>query len=161
LTKNIRRQLTLFVNRSDAEEIETIRKKFNSRQSELIDCHVTLCREDEISDTKQVFDNLRNLDTKEITIQFGQAIRFDGGKGVLIPATGNNEQFQQLRKKVLRGLDMTIRQQEPHITLMHPGNSTCTDEVFGIIKNSRLPSRLTFNKISLIEQVDGGNLHPI
>ena len=44
----MRRQLTLFVKKEDAETIEQIRQAFNPRQFELIKSHVTLCREDEI-----------------------------------------------------------------------------------------------------------------
>lgn len=48
------------------------------------------------------------------------------------------------------------RAQEPHITLMHPRNSTCTDAIFDEVVKMDLPSKFTFNKISLIEQENGG-----
>ena len=38
------------------------------------------------------------------------------------------------------------------ITLMHPRNSTCNDEIFEEIKNIPFPTKLTFKRISLIEQ---------
>jgi 2'-5' RNA ligase len=40
----------------------------------------------------------------------------------------------------------------PHITLMHPRNSTCTNTIFEGINKINLPTQLKFNKISLIEQ---------
>lgn len=155
MNKNTRQQLTLFVNKKDASEIETIRKKFNPRQQKLIDSHVTLCREDEIVNIDKVVDNLQNLDTPAITIQFGQAARFDNNKGVLLPGSGSNEQFHQLRTKILTALNMPVRRHEPHITLMHPRNSNCTDENFEEIRSVNLPTSLQFETVSLIEQIDG------
>jgi len=156
MDKNTRQQLTLFVDKKDAIEIEIIRKKFNPRQQQLIDSHVTLCREDEIANIDKVLENLQNLDTPPITIQFGQATRFDNNKGVLLPASDDNEQFHQLRKKILTALNIPIRRHEPHITLMHPRNSDCTDETFEEIKSVSLPTSLKFDTVSLIEQIDGG-----
>ena len=156
MDKNIRQQLTLFVDKKDASEIESIRKKFNPKQKQLIDGHVTLCREDEIANIDKVLDNLHNLDTSTITIQFGQATRFDNNTAVLLPASGDNEQFQQLRKKILTALDMPMRRHEPHITLMHPRNSNCTDETFEEIQSVNMPTSLKFDTVSLIEQIDGG-----
>lgn len=156
MDKNIRRQLTLFVNKKAADNIENIRKKFNPKQHQLIKSHVTLCREDEIKNITLVLDNLQKLDTPNITIQFGQVRRFDNGSGVLLPTLGDNEEFHKLRLKVLSGLEMTVRLHEPHITLMHPRNSNCTDKIFKIIQGTNLPTALAFDTISFIEQVDGG-----
>ncbi len=156
MTRNIRRQLTLFVNPKDAETIEQIRQEFNPKQFALIKSHVTLCREDEIENLKQVISNLQSLRQEEIDIEFGKAIRFDNGKGLFLPAITNNASFQALRSKVLLGLNDNQRKQEPHITLMHPRNSTCTDAIFQQIESVNLPKQIKFNKISLIEQEDGG-----
>lgn len=95
------------------------------------------------------------LDTTKITILFARAARFGNGLGVLLPALDDNEQFHQLRLKVLRGSGMIVRRHEPHITLMHPRNSICTDEIFKTIQETNLPASLTFDNISFIEQVDG------
>jgi len=159
--KNIRQQLTLFVAEDDAKEIEAIRKRYNLLQSELINSHVTLCREDEIKNIDKVLENLNILDQKEISIHFGQVIRFNNDKGVLMSATNETHQFHLLREKILKGVEANIRQHEPHITLMHPRNSTCTDRIFDIIKKANLPTRLNFDTISLIEQVDGGQWRTI
>ncbi len=156
MTKNIRRQLTLFVDPKDAETIEQVRQEFNPKQFELIKSHVTLCREDEIQNLDQIISNLLYLTQEEIIIEFKKATRFDNGKGVFLPATTNNESFQELRKQVLLGLHNNLRKQEPHITLMHPRNSTCTDEIFQQIEKIVLPTHLIFKSISLIEQEDGG-----
>ncbi len=156
MDNNIRQQLTLFVDKKDAHEIESIRKKFNPGQQQLIDSHVTLCREDEIANIDKVLDNLQNLDIPAITIQFGQPIRFDNNKGVLLPASGYNEQFHHLREKVLIGLSIQVHRHEPHITLMHPRNANCTHEIFEEIQTVTLPVSLKFDTVSLIEQIDGG-----
>ena len=84
MNKNIRRQLTLFVDPKDAEPIEQIRQEFNPRQFELIKSHITLCREDEIENLEQVISNLFSLTKTEIVIQFGKVARFDDGKGLFL-----------------------------------------------------------------------------
>lgn len=155
MTMNIRRQLTLFIDPKDAEIIEQVRQEFNPKQYELIKSHVTLCREDEIQNLEQVILNLHSLNQEEIVIEFGKVIRFENGKGLLLPATTNNLEFQELRKQVLIGVIDTPRKHEAHITLMHPRNSTCTDAIFNHVERLSLPKRLTFKSISLIEQEDG------
>lgn len=154
-TKNIRQQLTLFLDKKDAKEIEAIREKFNFQQAKLINCHVTLCREDEIVNIHKIIDNIAIFDPGVITIDFGKVMRFYNGNGVLIPGL-KDDSFHELREKVLKGTHTAIRRHQPHITLMHPRNSTCTDEIFETIKKVNLPTRVMFKSISLIEQVDGG-----
>ena len=152
MTNNIRRQLTLFVKQKDAETIEQVRHEFNPRQFELIKSHVTLCREDEIQNLEHVITNLALLTQTEIIIEFGKVVRFDNGKGLLLPATTDNTKFQKLRNQVLGGLINNPGKQEPHITLMHPRNSTCTDKIFKQIEKVSFPTKLEFKRISLIEQ---------
>ncbi|WP_316786059.1 2'-5' RNA ligase family protein [Pedobacter frigiditerrae] len=145
-----RRQLTLFV---ENETIEEIRAKFNPIQQALIAAHVTLCREDELKDLEKVVSNIQALKIdKPIEISFNKVIRFENGKGVLIPAKENNNDFHNLRNAIL----ISPRKHFPHITLMHPRNSTCTDSIFEEIKSYQLPTTLFFNRINLIEQIDGG-----
>lgn len=155
MTNNIRRQLTLFVEQTAAEQIELIRQEFNPRQFELIKAHVTLCREDEIINLEKVKSNLLLLTTSEINIEFGKIKRFDNGNGLFLPATNNNVEFDNLRKQVLSGLTDHPRKQKAHITLMHPRNSTCTDNIFKQLALIELPTKLNFKKINLIEQKNG------
>lgn len=145
-------QLTLFLDENKSEVIEKIRKEFNPKQYELIKSHVTLCREDELEPIEIVIQNLEKLHYKYITLDFGSAVRFSDEKGVLVPATGDNERFHQLREHILQGVLKNSRKQEPHITLMHPQNSTCTDKIFQQIKKIKIPDKIAFRKISLIEQ---------
>ena len=148
-----RTQLTLFVeDEYTASVIETVRKKFNPEQYALIGCHVTLCREDELEQMEKVLHNLEDLDQDSIVLEFGHPIRFSAGDGVLLPAMGDDQHFQRLRASILKGLIAHPRKQEPHITLMHPRNSTCTDEIFAQITKINFSDRITFRKISLIEQ---------
>lgn len=58
MINNTQRQLTLFVAQAAAVTIESIRAAYNPKQTELIKCHVTLCREDEIQDLEKVVNNL-------------------------------------------------------------------------------------------------------
>jgi cellobiose-specific phosphotransferase system component IIA len=145
-------QLTLFVSEKNSGQIEKIRQKFNPAQYALIKSHVTLCREEKLEQLDRVIDNLEKLEYEAITIHFGGAIRFANGTGVLLPAIGNRDEYHTLREKILQGISNNQDIPEPHITLMHPRNSLCTDEIFEQIKNYNLPTRLTFSTISLIEQ---------
>jgi 2'-5' RNA ligase len=152
-------QLTLFVDEKYADIIEQIRREFNPNQFELIKCHVTLCREDELDKIDEVMRNLIGLNHDPITIYFGEIIRFSDGEGLMIPAFGENEPFQKLRTNILKGIIENPRKQEPHITLMHPRNSTCNDAIFEQVKAHDLPRKIEFNKISLIEQEMGKKWH--
>lgn len=150
-----RHQLTLFVPELESLEIEKIRQAFNPAQFALIKSHVTLCREDELEPLDLIRENLAQLTHGPIEIEFGPIIRFSDQKGVMIPAIGDNESFQELRRQVLKGIIKTPRIQEPHITLMHPRNATCTDAIFEQIQQESMPRRIRFERISLIEQEIG------
>lgn len=152
---NKRIQLTLFIPEQDAVAIEKIRKGYNPEQYKLIPAHITLCREDELDQMDHVMLNLEQLQFECFTINLGAVERFSQGKGVLLPAIGPNEVFQKLRSTVLKGIIEQTRQHEPHITLMHPRNATCTDEIFESIQKNSFPQQLIFDQISLIEQEIG------
>lgn len=146
-----RQQLTLFVPRPFSETIEQVRAKFNPEQYQLIDAHVTLCREDEIVDIENVMRNLKSQNLEHLSIHFGKAIRFSEGKGILLPSINSDESFKTLRQQIIEN----PKSPEAHITLMHPRNSTCTDEIFSQIENYEFPKTITFNEICLIEQEIG------
>lgn len=150
-----RQQLTLFVNPIDAENIEQLRERFNPAQHALIAAHVTLCREDEITQISNLKEVLQNLKATPNTIYFEKAIRFDQGKGVMLPAADQNTPFHDLRKLLLTPFMKQIRLHQPHITLMHPRNSTCNDEIFNEILSIQLSNQFRFDCISLIQQMDG------
>ena len=107
---------------------------------------------------EQVISNLFLLTQTQqnIFIEFGKVARFDNEKGLFLPATNDNKEFEYLRKRILFGLYDNPRNQKPHITLMHPRNSTCTDEIFEQVEEINLPTKLEFKRISLIEQENGG-----
>lgn len=148
-----RRQLTLFVDEKQSAAIESIRQKLNPQQYRLIKAHVTLCREDEIEPIENVLHNLTNQILPKIVICFGGVIRFSDDNGVLLPANDNLHSFRTLRSQILHAIIETPRNHEPHITLMHPRNSTCTDDIFQQISKVILPAVITFEKISLIEHI--------
>ena len=150
----IRRQLTLFVDEKQSTAIESIRQKFNPLQYRLIRAHVTLCREDEIESIEKVLHNLSNQLLPSIAICFNAPTRFSDGKGVFLPAMDDSHSFKTLRNLLLQGITAAPRNHEPHITLMHPRNSTCTDDIFQQIAKTILPTMITFEKISVIEQID-------
>lgn len=154
MNKRRRIQLTLFVDEKQSAAIERIRQKFNPLQYRLIRAHVTLCREDEIESFDNVLYNLTSQVLPKISICFGKVTRFSEGNGVLLPVNDNLHSFRTLRSQVLYGIIEAPRNHEPHITLMHPRNSICTDEIFQQIIKINLPTIITFGKVSLIEQVE-------
>ncbi|MEO8769896.1 MAG: 2'-5' RNA ligase family protein [Ferruginibacter sp.] len=149
-------QLTLFADVNESAAIEDIRKQFNPEQYALIKCHVTLCKEDELEHIEKIIEGLKKLKHNSIVIDFGEATRFSNGKGVLLPAIGDNKDFHSLRAIILQPVIQNIKNASPHITLMHPRNSSCTNELYEEIEKIQLPNKLQFKKISLIEQNLGG-----
>ena len=153
--KQIRRQLTLFLDDHYSTEIETIRRKYNPVQYKLIRSHITLCREDELENLAQIKLNLSLLDEDSISINFDRLIRSADQNGVMIGAKHDNHQYHHLRQVILKGCDLPITFPDPHITLMHPRNSICTDEIFNEIRKIKIPESILFKEISLIQQTDG------
>ena len=151
-----RLQLTLFLDKNHSKDIEDIRKKYNPIQHELIDSHVTLCREDELLDLQKIRLNLQSLKFKPLEFHFGRPKRFSEGKGVILPVMGNVESFHFLRKNILKGVIENPREHKPHLTLMHPSNSICTDAIFQEISKISFPTHHFFYKISLIQQINKG-----
>lgn len=158
---NTRIQLTLFVNSNISGVFETVRKQYNPEQFALIKSHVTLCREDELDNIDGVLKNLKKLKNNPITITFEEVKRFSEGNGVFVPASSENKEFEALRVAVLKGVIENPRKQDPHITLMHPRNSICTDAIFEEIKNIPFPKQIIFDKIALIEQELGKKWHTL
>lgn len=99
--------------------------------------------------------NLSSLDVDPIRINFDRLIRFSEQSGVMIGSKNDNHQFHILRQTILKGCGVDISSTEPHITLMHPRNSTCTDEIFKKISQVNIPKSVIFKEISLIQQTDG------
>ncbi len=149
-----RLQLTLFLDKNQSKDFENIRKKYNPIQYELIKCHITLCREDELLDLNQLKFNLQNLQFEPLRLHFGEPQRFSDGNGVFLPVFGEAGLFQDLRRCILDRIIENPREHKAHLTLMHPRNSTCTDAIFQEITNTSLPKNLIFEKISLIEQIN-------
>ncbi len=149
-----RLQLTLFLH-GQAPVIEEIRVRYNPLQAQLIAAHVTLCREDELAQLELIKDNLSRLQLPwPLVIHFGPPQRFNQGKGVLLTAVGDLTDFAHLRRLVLAGTNSAPREHQAHLTLMHPRNSACTDEIFAQLLNYTFPSALTFSRVCLIIQTD-------
>jgi hypothetical protein len=153
MTQRRRKQLTLFVGEKHSSVIENVRRTFNPRQHELIPCHVTLCRDEELENVDVLLQTLERLQHHSLLLKFGDIERFSDGEGVLMPVVHGISEFQSLRNLILQNAVGTIKNLRPHVTLMHPRNSSCTDEVFEHLKNIELPKALEFRTISLIEQV--------
>lgn len=145
----IRRQVTLFL--PNATDIETIRARYNPGQAKLISAHVTLCREDEVSDWISFAKRLAEQPLLSLVLTFGTPVR--EGDFVYLPVLHGSDSFQQLRRELLGG---EPRIQTPHVTLIHPRNGKCTDAIYEDIVQHISPRTVTFQRISMIEQMDGG-----
>jgi 2'-5' RNA ligase len=144
-----RRQASLFL--VDQFQIEAVRSRYNPIQARLIPAHVTLCREDEVCDWETLRSKLESLRPFEITLTFGIPVR--EGNFVYLPVVDGLDLYQDFRRRVL---SKDARIQMPHLTLIHPRNGVCTDEIFADISATFLaPFRYTFREILLIEQEDG------
>lgn len=143
-----RRQASLFLPASN--QIESARLRYNPIQARLIPAHVTLCREDEVSDWDAFRAGLESLVPFEITLTFGVPVREHNF--VYLPVREGLEDYQEFRRKIL---SEDARDQTPHVTLIHPRNGTCTDEIFAdIVATIDTPLQCTFCEVMLIEQED-------
>lgn len=152
-----RRQASMYL--PDVAEIEELRLRYNPLQARLIPAHVTLCREDEVDDWLVVQTRIKRLLPIQMTIGFGRAVRH--GDLVYLPAVSGIEQFDQLRIQLLAPGFKKVRSQSPHVTIIHPRNGRCTDDIYGEIVERLQPFSWTFREISLIEQTNGGPWAPI
>lgn len=148
-----RLQLTLFVPDDAAAILEPIRLRLDPVQHGLIGAHVTLCREDELAESPLA--QLRALASlpPAITLTFGAPVGFDA-HGVLLPCIDGSTDFHRLRAAVLG--TTAIRQHAAHITLAHPRNPRAPGNTQPSDIALATPLRITFTRVSLIEQVDGG-----
>ena len=145
----VRRQATLFL--SGVPVIENLRRTFDPRQSELIAAHVTLCREDEVSDWGGVRERLACIPSA-VTLSFGSPVR--DGDLVLLPGSDDDGSFRALRQHLLETVEP--RDHKPHITIVHPRNARCSDAAWATICADTEPFTYTFREASLILQQDGG-----
>ena len=149
-----RRQATLYLPLPDSTAIESLRSRFNRVQFELIRAHVTLCREDEVSDWDKFASRLSDLGSIEVTLSFGVPVRDDNL--VYLPATGSTDSYDALRRSLLSTRNSVPRKHDPHITIIHPRNGICSDSVFDEISSQLKPFTTSFRCVTLIEQIDGG-----
>lgn len=148
-----RRQATLYLPAPHAAPIERLRAAFNPAQHALIRAHVTLCREDEVADWEDVARRLGAIESLAITLAFGHPVR--SGNLVYLPAVGSTARFHQLRLSLLDGPGRQVRSHDPHITLIHPRNGSCSDEIFASLVRRYTPFEATFRTVSLIVQIAG------
>ena len=145
-----RRQASLFL--PDEFEIEALRLRHNPVQARLIPAHVTLCREDEVTDWGSFRARLESLRPFEITLKFDAPVREHDY--VYLPVREGFAEYQDFRRTILQ---KDARKQTPHVTLIHPGNGTCTDQIIADISaNIITPFQFTFREVRIIEQEDGG-----
>jgi 2'-5' RNA ligase len=145
----MRKQLSLYVPKDAAKDLEAVRNLVDPMQSSLIPAHITLCREDELEDLSTLKHRLRHIPLKPLTLNFGKPEVFFG-HGLLLNCLDGEDEFRALREYVLASKN--IRNQQPHITLAHPRNPKALGNSLSNL--SRLPEiiQITFPTIYLIEQ---------
>ena len=144
-----RRQASLYL--TDLPQVESLRLRYNPVQARLIPAHVTLCREDEVSDWDAFRVRLESLCPFRITLEFGSPLR--DNDLVFLPVRSGFDDFQEFRRALL---PIEPREHNPHVTIIHPRNGTCTDEIFAQISATIQPLQVTFREVMLIEQDNGG-----
>jgi 2'-5' RNA ligase superfamily len=114
-------QLSLYVPSSSAVILEEARRLLDPIQANLIAAHVTLCREDELNDFEiaTLGSIIDASSAGPITLKFGGPEVFQG-HGVLLPCIDGDEEFHELRCRLLGS--RTVRRHAPHITIAHPRN---------------------------------------
>ncbi|MES2038990.1 MAG: 2'-5' RNA ligase family protein [Pseudomonadota bacterium] len=145
----IRQQLSMFVPPQSATDLERVRHIVDPIQSNLIPAHITLCREDELTDFSTIRDRLKNLQMPAITLNFGPAQVFYE-HGLILHCISGEEVFLQLREYVLGTNE--IRKQYPHLTLAHPRNPKDTGNSLALAASLSHPLKISFTDIHLIEQ---------
>ncbi len=83
-------------------------------------------------------------------MKFGAPIRHENS--VLLPLVQGRTAYAALRRMLLLDGDTEPRPMDAHVTIIHPRNGLCTDEIFAQIERRLQPFTWTFRQISLIEQ---------
>jgi 2'-5' RNA ligase len=148
-----RKQLSMYLPRDAARDIEAVRKVVDPIQSSLIPAHITLCRENELGDRAAIRARLRRAPFGPLTLRFGKPQAFLG-HGLLLECIEGENRFRALREYLLASSH--IRDQKPHITLAHPRNPRSSGNSPG--NTSTLPEviEVTLPSIHLIEQEGNG-----
>jgi hypothetical protein len=144
-----RSQASLYL--PDLLPVESLRVRYNPAQALLIPAHVTLCREDEVADWGAFRARLETLRPFKITLGFGVPVRENDF--VFLPVREGFDEFHEFRTALLM---KEPRKHIPHVTIIHPRNGTCTDQIFADISLNIQPFQITFREVMLIEQKDDG-----
>jgi len=143
-----RRQLSLLLPAAQRSFVEPIRQRLDPIQHALIPAHVTLCRDDELPELRDLTKRLDHLDNFSITMTFGEPQELPDGC-VLLRQTTGIEQFQTLRQSIL---GPSARAYEAHLTLLHPRNATGALHDLAAIARKVAGLVATFQTIAIVEQ---------
>lgn len=149
----IRRQLSLYLPQEIGQKLDAVRSLLDPIQTRLIPPHVTLCREDELTDLPSVMGRIGEAPLDRLDLHFGTAESF-GGHGWLLPCIGGEDQFRRLRAHLLASSQ--VREQRPHITLAHPRNPRAPGNIASNLYALPEVLEVSCRTVNLIEQVDGG-----
>ncbi|HJO38069.1 MAG: 2'-5' RNA ligase family protein [Vicinamibacterales bacterium] len=151
----MRRQVSLYLPEPARATIDAVRQRVDPIQYGLIPAHITLCRDDDVTDWAVVERRLAELGRVAVTLEFGPTRAFDGG-GLLLPVITATMEFDDLRARLLAGAGQLPRPLAPHITLRHPRNvARLTTPIDHDDAGFSYPAPIHFTQASLIEQADG------
>jgi len=154
---HLRRQLTLFLPEFERRLVDVVRQWLDPKQSAKIAAHVTLCREAEIANWPTIQSTLSSLNTIDVKLVFDKPIRLEDGC-IMLPTQGSTASYDELRQKILGQL---YKVQTPHITLLHPRNSTGRNDDLASLSTYPLPTTVHFTAISVIEQIEAGTWNTV
>lgn len=145
-----RRQLSLFVSGPEARALNELRGRVDPVQANLIDAHVTLCREDELAShpDRYIATRVGEWTGGTLPLKFGPPVP-SKLHGVLLPCTDGQETFDELRRHIL-GCDAPSM--NAHVTLAHPRNPVAAGNTPNAFKALRGGVALSLGHIALIEQ---------
>lgn len=99
-------------------------------------------------------DRLRSVREIRVSLELGRPVRNDNL--VYLPMIGSTDSFDMLRDELLSTPTTVPRKHDPHLTLVHPRNGTCSESEFAMIESLCDPLSVTFSEVTVIEQIDGG-----
>lgn len=133
-----------------ATVLESVRRVVDPVQASLIAAHVTLIRENEISEHcwRNLIDDLQSPEYP-LTLKFGEPER-SIAHGILMPCQEGHAEFQRLRCRLFKHL--ADRETAAHLTLAHPRNPQAPGNTLENTRPLKAGITVSFQEMALIRQ---------
>lgn len=139
----------MYIPPEQASVIETARSAVDPIQHQLIPAHVTLCRDNELSNFAEIEDRLLVNPYRSVDLTFGKPEVFHG-HGIIMECISDLGTFKALREFLLGPNCKNV--QLPHLTLAHPRNSRAEGNSLENTDLIPTPLHAVLDRIVLIEQ---------